>query len=153
VRDHRSGEIGSASQFLEVLDLSRREVALSGIMMSDENGIVSATPQRTIAPSVPEHAAGFDPAVRAFPHGSAIRFGYQMILDARANPQNQQQVTLQTRLFHKRRPSLQPRLYFLLRLGWVVLGLTAGFTGSRLAKRRRKVILPDTLPGVAGAGR
>jgi uncharacterized membrane protein YeaQ/YmgE (transglycosylase-associated protein family) len=36
-------------------------------------------------------------------------------------------------------------------VGWIVLGLAAGFIGSRLAERRGKSILPDILLGVAGA--
>jgi uncharacterized membrane protein YeaQ/YmgE (transglycosylase-associated protein family) len=34
---------------------------------------------------------------------------------------------------------------------WIVLGLTAGFIGSRLAEKIGKSILPDILLGVAGA--
>ena len=33
---------------------------------------------------------------------------------------------------------------------WVVLGLTAGFIGGRLANRRGKGIMPDVLLGVVG---
>jgi uncharacterized membrane protein YeaQ/YmgE (transglycosylase-associated protein family) len=34
---------------------------------------------------------------------------------------------------------------------WIVLGLAAGFIGSRLVKRRGEGILPDLLLGVVGA--
>jgi uncharacterized membrane protein YeaQ/YmgE (transglycosylase-associated protein family) len=36
-------------------------------------------------------------------------------------------------------------------LAWIVLGLAAGFIGSRLVSRRGGGVLPDTLLGAAGA--
>ena len=36
-------------------------------------------------------------------------------------------------------------------LVWIVLGLTAGFIGSRLVNRKGDSVLPDTLLGLAGA--
>ena len=36
-------------------------------------------------------------------------------------------------------------------LTWIVLGLTAGLIGSRLASRRGDGVLPDTMLGAAGA--
>jgi uncharacterized membrane protein YeaQ/YmgE (transglycosylase-associated protein family) len=35
-------------------------------------------------------------------------------------------------------------------VGWIVLGLTAGFIGSQLVKRRGEGILPDILVGTVG---
>jgi uncharacterized membrane protein YeaQ/YmgE (transglycosylase-associated protein family) len=34
---------------------------------------------------------------------------------------------------------------------WIVLGLTAGFIGGQLVRRRSRGILPDLLSGVLGA--
>jgi uncharacterized membrane protein YeaQ/YmgE (transglycosylase-associated protein family) len=36
-------------------------------------------------------------------------------------------------------------------VAWIVLGLAAGFIGSRLVNKRGECILPDILLGVAGA--
>ena len=36
-------------------------------------------------------------------------------------------------------------------VGWIVLGLAAGFIGSQLGRKRKESILPDILVGVAGA--
>jgi len=36
-------------------------------------------------------------------------------------------------------------------VAWAVLGLAAGYTGSQLANRRGKGVLPDTILGLVGA--
>ena len=36
-------------------------------------------------------------------------------------------------------------------VGWIVLGLAAGFIGSQLGKKRGESVLPDLLVGVVGA--
>lgn len=97
LRDADSEEIGSANQFLEVPDLSRKELALSGIVMGGGN--VDTRPEQSAAAQVVQSDPGADPSVRIFPRGGSVLFGYQ-ILNARTNEQKQPDLTLQARLFH-----------------------------------------------------
>jgi VWFA-related protein len=98
VRDSNSREIGSASQFVEVPDLGRKALALSGIIMSGENQKTSgAAPQQPSA-QVTEYDPGSGPAVRSFPTGSKVLYAYQ-ILNARTNQHNLPELDLQMRLF------------------------------------------------------
>ena len=100
LRDNESQQIGSASQFIEVPDLSKKLLTLSGILMSGENDTAApAKPQEQVAPQVADYDSGSGPAVRVFKPGSKVLFGYQ-ILNARLNDRNQPDMTLETRLFH-----------------------------------------------------
>jgi hypothetical protein len=98
VGDNNSQEIGSASQFIEVPDLGRKALALSGIMMNEENQKTSgAAPQQPSA-QVTDYDLGSGPAVRIFPSGSKVLYAYQ-ILNAKANQRNLPELDLQMRLF------------------------------------------------------
>jgi hypothetical protein len=98
VRDNNSQDIGSASQFLEVPDLARKALALSGIMMNGEDQKTSgAVPQQPSA-QVAGYDPGSGPAVRVFHSGSKVLYAYQ-ILNARANQQNLPELDLQLKLF------------------------------------------------------
>ena len=96
LRDGDSEQIGSASQFLDVPDLARKELALSGIVMSGANA--RAHPQGESA-EVAESDPGAGPAVRIFPMSGTVLFGYQ-ILNANANENGRPDLMLETRLLH-----------------------------------------------------
>lgn len=98
VRDNDSQEIGSASQFIEVPDLSRKALALSGIMMNGENQKTAGAAQQQPTAQVMDYDPGSGPAVRIFPRGSKVLYAYQ-ILNAKANQQNRPELDLQMRLF------------------------------------------------------
>jgi VWFA-related protein len=98
VRDSNSQEIGSASQFVEVPDLGRKALALSGIIMSGENQKTSDSAPLPPAAQVTDYDPGSGPAVRIFPRGSKVLYAYQ-ILNAKANQQNLPELDLGMRLF------------------------------------------------------
>ncbi|HEX8147802.1 MAG TPA: VWA domain-containing protein [Pyrinomonadaceae bacterium] len=82
VRDAQTDKVGSASQFIEVPDLGKGHLALSGVILTsayDEPAPAAAQPQ----------AAGHDPlreaTVRRFRRGSQIDFLYQ-IYNAKVDP-------------------------------------------------------------------
>lgn len=100
LRDNDSQQIGSASQFIEVPDLSKRLLTLSGIVMSGENDKTTpANPQQGATPQVADDDRGTGPAVRIFSHGSKVLFGYQ-ILNASLSDRNQPDISVETRVFH-----------------------------------------------------
>jgi hypothetical protein len=98
VRYNNSQEIGSASQFIEVPDLGRKALAISGIMMSGENRKTAGAAPQPPAARVAEYDPGSDPAVRVFHSGSKVLYAYQ-ILNAKAGQQNGPKLDVQTRLF------------------------------------------------------
>jgi len=103
LRDAGSEEVGSASQFIEVPDLDKGRLALSGIVLKAE---VPQAAQPNNTPG-PEHQEGQvtdvvdtrgGPAVRIFKPGTAILYGYQ-ILNAQADAARKPDLDVQTRLF------------------------------------------------------
>ena len=99
LRDAGSELLGSASQFIEVPDIEKGHLALSGIVLRNEQ------PQ-AVAPAGADHPEGHQveadpqgtPAVRIFKQGTAITYGYQ-ILNAQADAANKPELDVQTRLF------------------------------------------------------
>ncbi|HXA49729.1 MAG TPA: VWA domain-containing protein [Candidatus Acidoferrum sp.] len=102
LRDATSEQVGSATQFIEVPDVTKGRLTLSGIVLAAEN-----KPQQPKAADGVGHAEGqvadADPngtaAVRIFKAGAAIAYGYQ-ILNAQAGDDKKPQLEVQTRLFH-----------------------------------------------------
>jgi VWFA-related protein len=99
LRDAGSELLGSASQFIEVPDVEKGRLALSGIVLRNE-------PPHAAAPANSDHTEGHQeeadpqgtPAVRIFKPGTAITYGYQ-ILNAQADAGNKPDLDVQTRLF------------------------------------------------------
>jgi VWFA-related protein len=94
VRDANSERVGSASQFIEVPDVSKGHLTLSGI-------VLRANPPKTPTEGEGgEHGdANENPAVRIFKPGRALIYGYQ-ILNAQADHASKKpQVQAQVRLF------------------------------------------------------
>ena len=102
LRDAGSELLGSASQFIEVPDIEKGHLALSGIVLRNEQ------PQ-AVAPAGADHADHTEghqveadpqgtPAVRIFKQGTAITYGYQ-ILNAQPDAANKPELDVQTRLF------------------------------------------------------
>lgn len=79
VRDHASGQVGSASEFVEVPDLARGELAVSGIALS---------------------GGGADGSARwRFHAGETVAYAYQ-VLNAHAAPDGSPHVEVRAALYH-----------------------------------------------------
>jgi len=83
VRDAGSGRIGSASQFIEVPDVRRRHIALSGIIMNGAHA--SDSYDEDAANRNYEIAQPGTAAMRIFRAGENVSFAY-VIFDARPDP-------------------------------------------------------------------
>jgi hypothetical protein len=97
LRDSGGGRLGSATQFVEIPDVKKGRLALSGIVMAAEQQ------QKTVGSEVAEGPPpGQDPngtpAVRIFKQNSTIVYGYK-ILNARTDRSKKPQLEVQTRLF------------------------------------------------------
>ena len=99
LRDTATGQVGSASQFIQVPDVTKGHLELGGIVLRSE------IPQAK-APATVEHPEGHvedpdpngTPAVRVFKPGSPIMYAYQ-ILNAQADSEKRPDLEVQTRLF------------------------------------------------------
>lgn len=117
LRDSSSDRIGSASQFVEIPDLKKNRLALSGIVLrglipeqkNSTSGISAATPGKDEKPpeaSADSEAEGIEkgnalasPAVRRFSRGMVMSYGF-FIYNARFEKgTTQSQLTTQVRLF------------------------------------------------------
>jgi VWFA-related protein len=98
VRDARSERIGSANQFIEVPDLTKNNLVLSGIYLSGampaQAGDTSANSEKKT--EKPEVTAG--PAVRRLRHGMVLSYSYS-IHNARLDDSKRPQLQTQMRLF------------------------------------------------------
>jgi VWFA-related protein len=97
VRDTSSQLLGSATQFIEVPDVKKGRLTLSGIVIGADTS--RTTPDGDVAEGA---LAGTDanatPAVRIFKEGMTIVYGYG-ILNARVDRNKKTQLQTQTRLF------------------------------------------------------
>ncbi|HEX8351471.1 MAG TPA: VWA domain-containing protein, partial [Pyrinomonadaceae bacterium] len=100
VRDAATERVGSASQFIEVPDLGKGRLALSGIFIT---AAADAPAQKGPGDAAPPTQGGFDPlrdaTVRRFRQGSLVEFSYH-IYNAKADrATGRPRLRTQTRLF------------------------------------------------------
>jgi VWFA-related protein len=100
LRDADTEQVGSASQFIQVPDLSKGHLALSGVVLQADNA--KAQMPANGEPHAEGHVEDSDPngtpAVRIFKPGTAIAYGY-WILNAQADSNKKPDLMVQTRLF------------------------------------------------------
>jgi VWFA-related protein len=89
LRDTATGHLGSASQYIEVPDLSNRRLALSGVVLSGSSP--GAVQSNVVNPAA-------NPAVRAFRQGMQLEWGY-LIYNAQLDKAQKHQLTTNVRLF------------------------------------------------------
>jgi hypothetical protein len=96
LRDAGSNRIGSASQFIEVPDLSKNHLTLSGVVLSS-TPISSATAAGSKAAD--QNNTEASPAVRRFKQGTQLEYGY-LIYNAQLDKTTQRpSLTTQVRMF------------------------------------------------------
>lgn len=108
VRDDASGHIGSASQFVEVPDLGKNRLALSGVVVTgfapQQGGPLSTvstgdSPAQTAAADEPDPQSG--PAVRRIHPGMTVQYAY-LIYNAKTDRQTRtQRLLTQIRLYRE----------------------------------------------------
>jgi VWFA-related protein len=98
LRDNRSGQIGSATQFVEVPDIRKNRLALSGIILAADKTNPKAAMDREEGILDNEGSNG-TAAVRLFEPDTPVTYAYQ-ILNAKADKNKTPRLQLQLRLFH-----------------------------------------------------
>jgi VWFA-related protein len=114
LRDQASERVGSSSQFVEVPDMKKRRLELSGILLSATPP--GATPSQTSIPGdqAQSDLSNFNPAnsaaVRQFRQGETMRYGF-VIYNPRVDPATgQPQLTTQVRIFRDGQPVFTGRV-------------------------------------------
>ncbi|HTG72623.1 MAG TPA: VWA domain-containing protein [Terriglobia bacterium] len=97
VRDNASQLLGSASQFIEVPDVKKGRLTLSGLVLGGDRVRTAEGGEPAEGPIL-EEDANSTPAVRIFKQGMAVVYGYG-ILNARTDRNKKTQLEVQTRLF------------------------------------------------------
>ena len=107
VRDQATQKVGSASQFIDVPDFTKRLLTMSAVSLPDgaagqqpgpsaAGGVTPATAATALAPVM----SPADPAVRRFRPGAVLAYGYQ-VYNATLDPvTGRPRLTAQLRLFH-----------------------------------------------------
>jgi hypothetical protein len=100
LRDSDSGQVGSATQFVEVPDVAKGRLTLSSIVIAKAADLLSTKPAADdqAEGQVQDQDPNATPAVRIFQPGTAIAYAYQ-VLNAQPDPQNHPELQVQTRLF------------------------------------------------------
>jgi VWFA-related protein len=96
--DNKNGQLGSATQFVDIPDISRKELALSGIVLAAEELKPQAFSQQEGVIAY-ENSNG-TAAVRVFDPGETIAWACQ-ILNAKTDSGGKSQLKVQVRLFHE----------------------------------------------------
>jgi len=102
LRDNGSQRLGSATQFVEIPDVKKGRLTLSGLLLSAEQARSSSSGNIAEGP-VTDKDPNASPAVRIFNSGTSIVYGYQ-IFNARTDRNKKPQLEVQTRLFRDGQP-------------------------------------------------
>ncbi len=138
IRDPVSERIGAASQYVEVPDLSKQRLALSGILISGTNQAVAASSSSAAGATASEPDPQAGPAVRRLRQGMILNYAYT-IYNAQLNSTGQPQLQTQMRLFRDGKP--------------VFTGKTINYNASKQANMKqldalgRILVGPDLTPG------
>jgi VWFA-related protein len=101
LRDATTEEVGSATQFIDVPDVSKGRLTLSGLVLAADRASPAAKAADGLTHQegqVADDDPNGTPAVRIFKPGAAIAYGYQ-ILNAQVGSDHKPELEVQTRIF------------------------------------------------------
>ncbi len=107
IRDSQSDKLGSASQFIQVPNLKKNRVTVSGIVLENFtpqqwNNSFAEVPDPKIETTDPME----DTSTRTFKRGSILRYGFE-VYNAKLDPSNKPNISTQIRVFRERQPVLE----------------------------------------------
>ena len=104
IRDHATQKVGSANQFIEVPNLNKKNLTLSGIILSNLtyeqwNKLQQTNPAgATVNADDGQTTPMADTALRSFKRGTVLRYGFE-IYNAKSENGKTLQLTTQSRIF------------------------------------------------------
>jgi VWFA-related protein len=101
LRDTVSGRLGSVPQFIEVPDIGKKKLALSGIVLAAEQSMAKTAADQSEG-IMENSGSNGTAAVRVFEPGTSISWAYQ-ILNAKIDKDQKAKLQIQYRLFYEGR--------------------------------------------------
>ncbi len=101
LRDTKSGQLGSATQFIEVPDIRKNKLALSGIVLAADQPKSKSTSDLNEG-MMDDSGSNGTSAVRVFEPGNEISWAYQ-ILNAKIDKDQKAKLQIEYRVFHEGR--------------------------------------------------
>jgi len=104
IRDHATQKVGSANQFIEVPNLKKNRLTLSGIILENLSFEQWTKEQQNIQAKfdISKQASQADPlantSLRRFKRGTILRYGFE-IYNAKSNGSQKPQLQMRTRIF------------------------------------------------------
>lgn len=111
IRDNQSEKVGSASQFIEVPDLNKKRVTVSGILLEsfthEQWQAVSGDTQKTSGNFAVDLATNpmNDTSLRKFKRGSILRYGFE-VYNAKVDVDDEPKLTIKIKVFRDGAPVL-----------------------------------------------
>lgn len=107
VLDRGSREVGSANQFINIPDLKKEGVTLSGIVLENVSKqhwqmLTSGSAERYSGDPFDAPDPKYSTADREFKRGTVLRFGVE-VLNARSSDKKPAALRIQSRVFHDRK--------------------------------------------------
>ncbi len=105
IRDHASEKVGSANQFVEIPNLKKNRLTLSGIVLNNLTYEQWNKPQQMAQTNTnidnddEQSSPMADTALRSFKRNTVLRYGFE-IYNAKAGNGQKPQLNTQTRVFH-----------------------------------------------------
>ena len=144
IMDRESTEVGSANQFVEVPNLKKEGITLSGIVLENvpreqfekvAGGSVNLN-TKAVADLPPLQDSRYATASRAFRRGTALRFGVEL-LNVKTAAGKPSDLRVQTRVFHDRQLVFESK---------ETLFNTASLTGTGIPVHNDAIQLGENLP-------
>lgn len=98
IRDKASSRIGSAGQLVEVPDLNKKRLAVSGLVVQDEATLFSQNSAKPSPDTAIDDSIIREPALRRFHQGATLNFAYE-IYNTKIDQSRQPHLTAQMRLY------------------------------------------------------
>jgi VWFA-related protein len=101
LRDTKSGQLGSASQFIDIPDVRKNKLALSGIVLAGDQPKPKTAADQNEG-MMEDSGSNKTAAVRVFEPGTEMSWAYQ-ILNAKTDKNQQSKLQIQYRIFYEGR--------------------------------------------------
>lgn len=109
IRDHASNEVGSVNQFIEVPNLKKNQLTVSGIILENLTAAEWQNANADAAPKVEADAGNRqlnDTSLRRFKRGTVLRYGYE-IYNAKFAAAQKPNLSARVRIFRDGKPILE----------------------------------------------
>jgi hypothetical protein len=118
IRDSETQKVGSANQFIEVPNLKKERLTISGIILENLTTeqwrkLTAGSPAPTAPANTNEREEGTDPmtdtSLRRFKRGTILRYGFELY-NAKLDPARKPKLTSQMKIFRDGKPIFEGKI-------------------------------------------